>query len=132
MGSVLYHQRLYSSAIFNISSISQGWPVKCTGIIALVFSVILALISFGSMLYVSGSISAKTGFAPIYSKQLAEAAKVMGVVITSSPLLFRRQNMPHEVPQYRWTRQQHTLHRYTVPDFLQIPLLWARGQIISS
>ncbi len=39
----------------------------------------------GSRLYVSGSISAKTGVAPVAEIASALAMKVKGVVITSSP-----------------------------------------------
>ena len=68
-----------------MASISQGCPARCTGMIALVLSVILRRMSSGSMLYVLGSMSAKTGVPPQYSTQLADAANVIGVVITSSP-----------------------------------------------
>ena len=39
----------------------------------------------GSMFQVASSISANTGLAPTYRAQLAEAAKVIGVVMSSSP-----------------------------------------------
>ena len=51
----------------------------------MVLSVIFSLIDFGDMFHVFGSMSAKTGFAPQYKTQLAEAAKVIGDTITSSP-----------------------------------------------
>src|SRR3989344_2600027 len=52
--------------------------------IAFVFFVIFSSIDFGSMLNVSNSMSAKTGFAPCINMGLAVAIKVKGVVITSS------------------------------------------------
>src|SRR5919197_329167 len=39
----------------------------------------------GSMLSVAGSMSQKTGVTPSYSRQLAEATKLNGLVMTSSP-----------------------------------------------
>ena len=53
--------------------------------IALVFSVTAASIFAGSILYVFGSISTKTGFAPTSAIQPAVAKNVKGEVITSSP-----------------------------------------------
>ena len=55
--------------------------------IAFVLSVIFLRISSGSILYVTGFISANTGVPPHYSTQFADAANVIGVVITSSPSL---------------------------------------------
>ena len=49
-----------------IASISQGWPPRCTGITARVFGVIRRAKSSGSRFIVAGSISAKTGRAPVY------------------------------------------------------------------
>ena len=51
----------------------------------MVFSVINGSIDSGSMVYVFKSISAKTGFAPVYKIEFPLAIKVNGVVITSSP-----------------------------------------------
>jgi len=50
-----------------------------------VFSVIAASIFAALMLYVSGSMSTKTGFAPRRAIEPAVEKKVKGVVITSSP-----------------------------------------------
>ena len=61
--------------------------MKSTGIIAFVFLFIFFRIDEGEILYVSGLISAKTGVAPQYNIQFAEAANVSGVVIISSPVL---------------------------------------------
>ena len=63
---------------------SHGWPAKWTGTIALVLSVIFPRIFSVSMFRVSGSISASTGLAPPLTIMLTVAAKVIGVVITSS------------------------------------------------
>ena len=43
---------------------SHGRPIWCTGMIARVRGVIAASIRAGSMLYVRGSMSTKTGVAP--------------------------------------------------------------------
>src|SRR4029450_8889014 len=48
-------------------------------------SVIAASTGAGSRFHVAASTSAKTGVAPSYRKQLADAAKESGDVITSSP-----------------------------------------------
>ena len=64
---------------------SAAWPYNWTGIIAFVFSVIASSILEGSIVNVSSSISTKTGLAPVYKIELPVAAKVNGVVITSSP-----------------------------------------------
>ncbi len=47
------------------SSIAAGRPKRCTGMIAFVFGVIFRSTSFGSMFSEPGSMSAKTGVAPI-------------------------------------------------------------------
>src|SRR5271157_547205 len=62
-----------------------GWPYRSTGMMALVFLVIFFSTSSGSMLKVSASMSAKTGFAPVNRMLFAVAIKVNGVVMTSSP-----------------------------------------------
>jgi len=58
----------YCSANFIIAVMSAHWPYKCTGIIALIFRSVSAArssaIFTGSMLKLTGSISAKTGIAP--------------------------------------------------------------------
>src|SRR3989338_690038 len=54
---------------------------------ALVFLVIFFLISSGLIFAVSGSMSENTGLPPQYKTQFAEAAKVIGEVIASSPFL---------------------------------------------
>src|SRR5690625_2864681 len=70
-----------------ISSYSTGQSLKSTVIIVLVLLVIREEIDVGDILYVLGSISAKTGLPPQYKMQFELAAKVIGVVITSSLLL---------------------------------------------
>ena len=52
---------------------------------ARVFEVMRRTMSPVSMLYVFGSISQKTGFAPTYKMVLPEATNVNGEVMTSSP-----------------------------------------------
>ena len=64
---------------------SAHWPYRLTGMIARVRGVIAASICDASMLQVSGSMSTNTGFAPSSTIISAVAAKVNGVVITSSP-----------------------------------------------
>ena len=44
---------------------SAGWPYRCTGMIALVRSVIAASIAPRSIVKVRGSISTNTGVAPV-------------------------------------------------------------------
>ena len=75
----------FSWHISSNGSSSTACPVKSTATTALVLSVIFSFTLAGSILYVFGLISAKTGFAPQYRAQFADAAKVIGVVITSSP-----------------------------------------------
>ena len=77
--------RLCSSHILRIFSFSTACPVKSTATTAFVFSVIHFSMLSGSILYVLRLISANTGFAPTYRAQLADAANVIGVVMTSSP-----------------------------------------------
>ena len=74
-----------ASQILLIPSRSAAWPVKSTAITAFVLFVSCFRILSVEILYVSGQISAKTGLAPQYKMQFALAAKVSGVVITSSP-----------------------------------------------
>ena len=64
---------------------SLGIPAKWTGMTAFVFFVTAASSLSGSILRVFLSISASTGFAPTNIIALTVAAKVIGVVITSSP-----------------------------------------------
>ena len=77
--------RLCLRAMSRISSIRQGRPAKCTGTIAFVCGVIAASIASGRMFSVRRSISARTGRAPVNRIVLTVAAKVIGVVTTSSP-----------------------------------------------
>ena len=53
--------------------------------IAFVLSVIFSSAFAGQSCHVSGLMSANTGRAPQYSAQFADAANVIGVVMTSSP-----------------------------------------------
>ena len=57
----------------------------CTGTMIFVFRVILRATSFGSMLTVRGSTSAKTSFAPTESGYATVAMNVFVGTITSSP-----------------------------------------------
>src|SRR3990167_10951199 len=77
----------FSSAIARISERSTGCPAKSTGIIAFVLGESFFFISSTSRHAVSSLISAKIGLAPQYKTQFAEAAKVVGEVIASSPFL---------------------------------------------
>ena len=77
--------RLCVSAISFIAAMSAGCPKICTGRTAFVLAVIFASIFSGSILYVSFSISANTGTAPIIAMASAVAKNVNGVVMTSSP-----------------------------------------------
>src|ERR1700743_348422 len=72
---------------------------------ALVLGVILASIWRTSKLYVTGSISTNTGFAPTRAIDPAVAKNVNGVVITSSPAPIpsannatKRASVPDETP----------------------------------
>ena len=64
---------------------SQARPTWLTGMIAVVRGVIAASMSFGSMLYVRGSMSTNTGVAPANMIEFAVAMKVYDGQITSSP-----------------------------------------------
>src|SRR5262245_55196873 len=64
---------------------SAECPYRWTGMIALVREVILAAIWLAAMLYVTGSMSTKTGVAPRRVMAPTVAKKVYGVVMTSSP-----------------------------------------------
>ena len=64
---------------------SAGIPWMCTGMIALVRSVMAASIFEGSMQYVRGSISTNTGIAFWWRAHEADARNVNAEVITSSP-----------------------------------------------
>ena len=68
-----------------MGSMSAHWPYRLTGMMARVRGVMRASISVESMLQVSGSMSANTGVPPSNTIASAVAAKVNGVVITSSP-----------------------------------------------
>ena len=72
------------SAIAPIMSMSATRPNRWTGTMALVRGVIAASIRFASMRYVSGSMSTKTGVAPVYRIAFAVAANVWLTVTTSS------------------------------------------------
>ena len=74
----------YRLEMSRISSIRQGRPAKWTGMRALVLEVTISSIFSGEMFMEGRSMSAKTGFAPTWVMALAVAAKVIGVVITSS------------------------------------------------
>ena len=67
------------------ASMSQHWPNRWTGMTALVRGVTFASIWLGSMLNVSGSMSAKTGVAPTRQTAPAVAKNVNGGMMTSSP-----------------------------------------------
>ncbi len=60
LSSITY--KLCSSVICITASISQDWPYKCTGTIALVFGVMALRKPFISILNVRLSTSTKTGF----------------------------------------------------------------------
>ncbi len=68
-----------------IASMSAGQPSRCTTTIAFVRGVTRARMDSGSRQSVAGSMSAKTGTAPLTSAQVAEAAMVYGETTTSSP-----------------------------------------------
>lgn len=59
-----------------IRSMSAGRPPMCTGRIAVVRSVMASSMSAGSMLWVPGSTSTKTGTAPISTAASAVARNV--------------------------------------------------------
>ena len=75
----------WRAAIALISFMSATWPYRLTGMIALVRGVMAASINDASMLQVSGSMSTNTGTPPSSTIISAVAAKVNGVVMTSSP-----------------------------------------------
>ena len=68
-----------------IASMSATCPYRLTGMMARVRGVMRASISVASMLQVSGSMSTYTGTPPNSTITSAVAAKVNGVVMTSSP-----------------------------------------------
>ena len=68
-----------------MASMSATWPYRLTGMMALVRGVIAASMRDASMLQVSASTSTNTGVAPSSTIISAVAAKVKGVVMTSSP-----------------------------------------------
>ena len=66
-----------------MARMSAGRPPRCTGRSARVRDVTAAAAAAGSRFLVTGSMSAKTGVAPVWMIALAVAQKVNGVVITS-------------------------------------------------
>jgi hypothetical protein len=64
---------------------SATWPYRLTGMIALVRVVMADSSNLASRLQLSGSMSTNTGRAPSSTITSTVAAKVKGVVITSSP-----------------------------------------------
>ena len=71
-----------SVIVFNCA----GCPYKCTGIIALVLTVIANSSFCGSIFHVSSSESIKTGLAPVYATAFAVAINVNDGIRTSSPV----------------------------------------------
>ena len=70
-------------------------------------SVIALSIRVGSMLYVTGSMSTKTGLAPVRATLFAVAAKVKDGTITSSPGPMPRESNARcnaEVPEFTATQ----------------------------
>ena len=68
-----------------MASMSALWPKRCTGMMALVFEVILAAALTASILKQIGQESTKTGVAPVRATQPAVAKKVKVGTRTSSP-----------------------------------------------
>ena len=68
-----------------MASRSAGSPNRWTGQIARVRGVMAASMRLASIKYVSGSISTKTGVAPVNMIELTVALKVWPTVMTSSP-----------------------------------------------
>ena len=66
-------------------AMSQGQPARWTGMMPRVRGVIRGAMVSGVMFWLSASTSAKTGTPPASSTQAAEATKLRGVTITSSP-----------------------------------------------
>src|SRR5690606_24539377 len=77
--------RPLSEASCMIGSMSHIQPARCTQIIALVFGVSTAWMVSADVFCESSSTSAKSGFAPAVTIELADARKVREVTITSSP-----------------------------------------------
>ena len=77
--------RPWRAAMALIAFMSAHWPYRLTGMMARVRGVIAASTNDASISAVSGSMSTKTGFAPASTMTSAVAAKLKGVVITSSP-----------------------------------------------
>ena len=77
--------RPWSSAILTISPIFDGHPSECTAMINFVLSVIAFFIAVGQLLYVSNSISTKTGTSPVCNMGEMTVVKVDAGTITSSP-----------------------------------------------
>ena len=68
-----------------MSKVSAGNPYRSTGIMPLVFCVTACSVDFGLSVYVMGSMSAKTGVAPVMITASAVATKVNAGNIISSP-----------------------------------------------
>lgn len=68
-----------------MASMLATWPYRLTGMMARVRGVMAASIRPASMLAVSGSMSTNTGTPPASTIISAVAAKVKGLVMTSSP-----------------------------------------------
>jgi len=68
-----------------MGSMSAACPKRWTGMMPRVFGVIFSATRAGSMLKVTGSMSAKTGFAPARTMAPTVAKKVKGEVMISSP-----------------------------------------------
>ena len=68
-----------------IGSMSAGHPARWTTMTARVRGVSTAAIDSAVMAWLSGSTSAKTGMPPAIGTQEAEATKLRGVTMTSSP-----------------------------------------------
>src|SRR5262249_26364823 len=68
-----------------IGSRSHGQPPRCTAMIAFVRGDRTALIVSAVIVWLTGSTSEKTGIAPAMTAALADAMKVRGGTMTSSP-----------------------------------------------
>ncbi len=102
-----------------ISSIGAGQPYRCIGRIARVRGVIAASISAGSILYVRGSMSTKTGVAPTMPMASVVATNVNGVVMTSSPgpmSSARSARCSASVPEFRPTPCEPPTYAATSPS----------------
>src|SRR5690606_40547600 len=77
--------RPLSEASCMIGSMSHIQPARCTQIMALVLGVMTASMVRREIFWGYSSTSAKIGFAPAVTIELADARKVREVTITSSP-----------------------------------------------